>query len=104
MGKFHFEREARTPFSECYTVLEDESTVGRLDIHFADSVVHATLNVDESLTTERIQDLLNTVEEELLDSVGITREEVIIHVHQGRDLGVFTPRDFEGNGGYQQMG
>lgn len=102
MGKFYFEREARTPFSECYTVLEGESTVGRLDIHFADSVVHATLNVAESLTTEAIQDLLNTVGEELLDSVGITREEVIVHVHQGRDLGVFTTRDFEGNGGYQQ--
>jgi hypothetical protein len=103
MASFLFERECRTPNSECYTVLEDETAVGRVDIHFTASVIHATLNVTESLTTERIQDLIDTVDEELMDSVGITRQEVIIHVHQGRDLGVFTARDFEGNGGYERL-
>ena len=103
MANFYFQREARTSNSECYTVLEDESNVGRLDIHYADPVVHATLSVDESLTTDRIQDLIDTMDEELLDSVGITRQEFIIHVHQGRDLGVFSARDFEGNGGYERQ-
>jgi hypothetical protein len=103
MASFFFERECRTPNSECYTVLEDETAVGRVDIHFTVSVIHATLNVTESLTTERIQDLIDTVDEELMDSVGITRQEVIIHVHQGRDLGVITARDFEGNGGYERL-
>jgi hypothetical protein len=103
MAKFYFEREARTPFSECYTVLEDETTVGRLDIHYAEAVIHATLNVGESLTSDAIQELIDTADEELLDSVGITRQEVIIHVHQGRDLGVFSTRDFDGNGGYEQI-
>ena len=103
MANFYFQREARTPNSECYTVLEDETNVGRLDIHFANPVVHATLSVDESLTTDRIQDLIDTMDEELLDSVGITRQEFIIHVHQGRDLGVFSARDFEGNGGYERL-
>ena len=103
MASFLFERECRTPNSECYTVLEDETAVGRVDIHFTASVIHATLNVTESLTTERIQDLIDTVDEELMDSVGITRQEVIIHVHQGRDLGVFPARDFEGNGGYERL-
>ena len=93
MATFYFQREARTPNSECYTVLEDESN----------PVVHATLSVDESLTTDRIQDLIDTMDEELLDSVGITRQEFIIHVHQGRDLGVFSARDFEGNGGYERL-
>ena len=99
MADFYFERECRTPYSECYTILEDDSTVGRLDIHFTSSVIHATLNVAESLTTDRIQELIDTMDEELMDSVGITRQEIIVHVHQGRDLGVFSTRDFEGNGG-----
>ena len=103
MANFYFQREARTPNSECYTVLDGESNVGRLDIHYANSVVHATLSVDESLTTESIQGLINTMDEELLDAVGITRQEFIIHVHQGRDLGVFSARDFEGNGGYEHL-
>ena len=104
MGKFYFERECRTSFSECYTVLREEDALGRVDIHFADTVVHATLSIAENLTTEEIQDLVDTVDEELVDSVGINRQEVIVHVHQGRDLGVFSTRNFEGNGGRERTG
>ena len=104
MAQFFFEREVRTAQSECYTVMTDESAVGRVDIHFADTVVHATLNVAESITTEEIQDLIDIIDEQLMDSVGITRQEVIVHVHQGRDLGVFSTRNFEGNGGHERLG
>ena len=104
MGKFYFGRECRTSFSECYTVLREEDALGRVDIHFADTVVHATLSIAENLTTEEIQDLVDTVDEELVDSVGINRQEVIVHVHQGRDLGVFSTRNFEGNGGRERTG
>ena len=38
---------------------EDEATVGRLDIHYADPVIHATLQVDESFTSDSIQDLID---------------------------------------------
>lgn len=99
MSTFYFERECRTPHSECYTVVEEDNTVGRVDLHFTDTVVHATLSVVESLTSERIQELIDIIDEELVDSVGITREELIVHVHQGRDLGVFSSQKFEGNGG-----
>ena len=101
MSSFFFERECRTPQSECYTVLQDDNAVGRVDIHFANPMVHCTLTVDESLTTEEIQDLIDTIDEELVDAMGITRQEMVVHVHQGRDLGVFTSRSFEGNGGHQ---
>ena len=103
MGKFNFERECRTAQSECYTVLSDDDAVGRIDIHFADTVVHATLNIAESLTNDEIQGLIDTIDEQLMDPVGITRQEVIVHVHQGRDLGVFSTRNFEGNGGHERM-
>ena len=105
MANFYFERECRTPYSECYTVLREEDAVGRVDIHFADAVVHATLNVADTMTPEDIQDLIDTIDEELVDSVGITRQEVIVHVHQGKDLGIFSTRNFEGNGGgHPRMG
>ena len=84
-------------------MLKDENAAGRVDLHFADPVVHATLNIAENLTTEEIQELVDTIDEELLDSVGITRQEVIVHVHQGRDLGVFSTRNFEGNGGHEHV-
>ena len=103
MSNFYFERECRTPQSECYTVLQEENPLGRVDIHYAQNVIHATLSVAESLTNDEIQDLVDTVDEDLVNSVGIARQEVIVHVHQGRDLGVFSTRSFQGNGGHQHM-
>ena len=103
MAKYDFERECRTPFSECYTVLDGDRSVGRLDVHFADVIVHATLNVDESLTGDDVHELIDMVDNELLDAVGIVRREVVIHVHQGRDLGVYTTREYDSNGGFQHL-
>lgn len=98
MIDFYFERECRTPHSECYTVMQDDNPLGRVDIHYAQGVIHATLSIAESLTNDDIQFLVDRIDEELLDSVGIARQEVIVHVHQGRDLGVFSTRNYEGNG------
>ena len=101
MAEYDFERECRTPFSECYTVLDGDRSVGRLDVHFADVIVHATLTVDESLTESDMHELIDIVDSELLQSAGIVRQEVIIHVHQGRDLGVYSTREYDNNGGFQ---
>ena len=87
MAQFYFEREVRTPNGECYTILEDSKPVGRLDLHFVPGLVHATMVVNESLTQEAIQELISMVDEDLTDAVGIEREDLVVHVHQGRDLG-----------------
>ncbi|MFQ5861367.1 MAG: hypothetical protein ACE5IG_07460 [Dehalococcoidia bacterium] len=101
MARFHFERECRTPFSEAYTILEDENSVGRLDLHYTASLVHATLCVSESLTQEMIQELIETIDDELIDAVGVAREEFIVHVYQGREAGVYSDHEFGPNGGEQ---
>jgi hypothetical protein len=95
---FDFEREVRTPYSEAYTILEQDRSVGRIDIHFTPNMVHVTLAVDESLTQESIQEIIDAIDEDLVDAVGISREELIIHVFQGRETGVFSDNGFEENG------
>jgi hypothetical protein len=108
MAAFYFERECRTQNSECYTILEDGNPVGRLDLHYTATMVHATLVVNERLTQEAIQDLITIVDEDLVDAVGIERDEFVVHVHQGRDLGVWSNNEFgpaEGTeGGQAQEG
>ncbi|MEX0762922.1 MAG: hypothetical protein WD208_00060 [Dehalococcoidia bacterium] len=94
MSAFYFERECRTPSSECYTIVEDGKPVGRLDLHFASGMVHGTLVVGESLTQESIQDLVAIVDEDIIDAVGVERDEFVVHVHQGRDLGVYSNNEF----------
>lgn len=98
MADFTFEREVRTPYSEAYTILEDDRPVGRVDLHFTDDVVHATLAVAESLTQEGIQELIDIIDEDLVDAVGIAREGLIVHVFQGRETGVFSDNEFGENG------
>ena len=99
MSEYGFERECRTPYSEVYTIVEDgDEPIGRLDLHITSAAIHATLCVDESLTHEAIQDLIEAIDEDLVDVVGVSRDEFIIHVHQGRDVGVFSNHEFGGNG------
>ena len=98
MPDYYFERECRTPNSEAYNILEEEAAVGRLDLHLTPPIVHATLCVAESLTREMIEELIQTIDEELLDVVGIAREEFIVHVYQGREVGVYSNHSFGENG------
>ena len=105
MTKFEFDRECRTASSECYTIISEGSTVGRFDVHFTPNIVHGTLVVVESLTKENIQDLIEVVDEEIVDMVGVERDELIVHIHQGRDLGVFSNHEFGPTGnGYPPTG
>jgi hypothetical protein len=99
MAEYDFERDCRTPNSEAYIILDGESPIGHVDLHYAATVVHATLCVVESLTQENIREIIDVIDEELVDIVGVMREEFIVHVFQGRELGVFTDSDFGSNGG-----
>ena len=100
MADYDFERDCRTPFSEAYNVLDGEHPVGRVDLHFTPTVVQATLCVLESITEEGIQELIETIDEQLVDSQGIPREDFIVHVYQGRETGVYSDNVFpeHGNG------
>lgn len=94
MPAFYFEREVRTANSECYAILEEGKPIGRLDLHFAHHMVHGTLIVDESVTQEGIQELVTIVDEDIIDAVGVERDDFVVHVHQGRDLGVYANNEF----------
>ena len=88
-----FERECRTPYSEVYTIYDDEQPQGRFDVHFSDRIIHATLCVTERYTTDEIQDIIEDINDEVLNAIGLVRDELVVHVHQGRDLGVFSSND-----------
>ncbi len=95
MASYRFERECRTPYSEAYTIIDGETPVGRVDLHFTPSVVHATLNVLENITQDGIQELIDTMDEELVMTADAARGDFIVAVYQGRDVGVFSDEDFD---------
>ena len=99
MADYNFERECRTPYSEAYTITDDENPAGRVDIHYTNNVVHATLSVLENVTQDGIQELIDTIDEELVMTADATRGDFIVSVYQGRDVGVFSDEDFDEDGG-----
>lgn len=95
MADFHFERECRTSFSEAYLIATDDGQIGRVDLHFTPSIVYATLCVNENLTSDDIQDLIDAIDEELVMSADVPRDDFIVTVYQGREVGVFSDEEFE---------
>jgi len=95
MGDYRFERECRTPYSEVYLITADDERVGRVDLHFTPSIVYATLCVGEKVTADDIQELIDHVDEELVMSADVARDDFIVTVYQGHEVGIFSDEEFE---------
>ena len=95
MADYSFERECRTPYSEVYLIVAGEQRVGRVDLHFTPSIVYATLCVGDNVTGDEIQELIDRVDEELVVSADVARDDFIVTVYQGREAGVFSDEEFE---------
>ena len=102
MAEYRFERDCRTPHSEAYTVLEGESSVARIDLHFTPAIVHGTLNVTESVTQDDIQELIENIDQELVMSADVANEDFVVTVYQGREVGTFSSQDFEDEEGEEE--
>lgn len=95
MTEYKFERECRTPHSEAYLILADDERLGRVDLHFTPSIVYATVCIRENLSQEAVDDLIDIIDEELVMSADVARDDFIVTVYQGREVGVFSDEDFE---------
>jgi hypothetical protein len=95
MAEYRFERECRTAHSEAYLIVTGDEQVGKVDLHFTPSIVYATLCVGENLSQDGIQDLIDTIDEDLVMSANVARDDFIVTVHQGREVGVFSDEEFE---------
>jgi hypothetical protein len=95
MAEYRFERECRTAHSEAYLIVDGDEQVGKVDIHFTPSIVYATLCIGEKMTQDDIQDLIDTIDEDLVMSADVARDDFIVTVYQGREVGVFSDEEFE---------
>jgi len=96
MSDYHFERECRTPNSECYIIELEDEEVGRVDIHYTPSVSYATLCVGENVSEEDLRELISEIDERLILTNDPFREDFVVTVWAGRESAVFSDEDFEG--------
>ena len=95
MADFTFEREARTTHSEAYRVEARGQVVGRLDLHYTQSVTHATLAISAAVDDGQMQELIAQIDERLVLSADPYREDLLVTVWRGEEVGIFadTPLD-----------
>ena len=96
MSDYHFERECRTPNSECYIIELEDEEVGRVDIHYTPSVSYATLCVGENVSEEDLRELISEIDERLILTNDPFREDFVVTVWAGRESAVYSDEDFEG--------
>jgi hypothetical protein len=105
MATYSFERQMRTAESETFTINTDGSEIGRVDLHYALDVVHATLCIPDDYSEDDVQDLIGEIDERLVMTAHPYREDFIVTVWIGRQAGVYSEdledefdEDVEGNG------
>jgi hypothetical protein len=67
-------------------------------VHYTNSVAYATLAVHESLSDDAIQELIAEIDEQLVTSADPYREDFIVTVWRGQEIGTFADEPEFGEG------
>lgn len=103
MAKYTFEREWRTPHSEGYRIDGTEEGIGRVDIHFTDAgTVYATMCVSDDLSDSDIQELIGEIDERLVMTTDPYRDDFVVTVWSGRQVGVYSDEEEEEEEEYEE--
>lgn len=96
VAEYRFVREARTPQSESYTIEDNEHALGRVDLHFTSSTTYGTLAVHQSVDDAAVEQLIAQIDDDLVLSADPYREDLIMTVWRGEEVGVFADDSADG--------
>ena len=95
MDDIRFDRQFRTPYSESYAIMQGNSRVGSVDIHFTTTTVHGTLILERELEESEIAKLIEQIDEDLVWSADMSREDFLVSVYVGKDVGFYSDDYFD---------
>ena len=81
-----FERVCRTASSEAYLIVDGDDVVARVDLHFTTSVVYGVLIVERELQSDAIAALRGEIDEELVQTADVPREDFLLAVYRGEPI------------------
>ncbi len=90
MEATRFERQVRTEASEIFIAYGGARRIGRVDLHYARFEVHATLILEVELTDDEVQQLIDQMDEELVQTHDPEREDFLVTVYRGEELGFYS--------------
>jgi hypothetical protein len=93
------DRLYRTASSESYLLSDGEQPLARVELHFTDTTVYGLLLFEREPAEEEIAAVVAYVDEDLVWTASVPREDFVVSVYVGREVGVFddAARD-HGNG------
>lgn len=97
MEASRFERQLRTEASEIFIAYGGARRIGRLDLHYARFEVQATLVLEVELTDDEVQQLIDQIDEELVQTHDPEREDFLVTVYRGEELGFYSD-EYESEG------
>ena len=90
MENLRFDRHFRTASSEGYHVMREGERIATLDLHFTLADVRCTLILEKPMEREEIARLIERVDEDLVLSADVPREDLLVNVYQGSEVGFFS--------------
>jgi hypothetical protein len=95
MDDVRFERLFRTPYSESYYIrqgagMQTNNRLGTVDIHFTTTVVYGTLILERELEDIEMAKLIQQIDEDLVISADVPRDDFQVSVYVGRDVGFYS--------------
>jgi len=92
--EYQIHRSVRTPYSEAFTLFLDEgrelpTRVGSFDLHITRNVYYGTLVLERRLSEKRLGRLIAQLEEQLIESAEL-RDDFILSVYQGKEIGYYS--------------
>jgi hypothetical protein len=88
-----YDRVCRTQHSEAYLLSEGDAPFGRVDIHFGGSVVHGVLIVERDMSDQDLHGLVQRIDDDLVWTADQPREDFLVTVYRGTEVGVISDRD-----------
>ncbi len=90
-SKFKLSRLVRTLSSEVYVIWDGDRRVGQLHLHFAQYTVHLTLIFEVDVPLSQEEELLATVDEDIVSSYlpSFEREDMLVTVFRGEEVSSF---------------
>ncbi len=103
MQDLRYDRLCRTAGSEAYLISRGEEPVARVELHFTPPIVYGLLIVEKEFEEAEITELIEKVDTSLIWGVGVQRDDFVVTVYRGTQLGVYSDPDTseaeaEGNG------
>jgi hypothetical protein len=94
MDSLRYDRLCRTPSSEAYLLSDGDEPIGRAELHFTSSVVYGLLVLEGEREEDEVLDIIERLDDDLVWSADVAREDFIVTVYQGREVGVYSdPRE-----------